>query len=41
MEKSKEEVNGEVSINSFDDILSKYYIDKFKKIFIKKLLREG
>ena len=38
MEKSKEEVNGEVSINSFDDILSKYYIDKFKKIFIKKLL---
>lgn len=38
MEKSKEEINGEVSINSFDDILSKYYIDKFKKIFIKKLL---
>lgn len=36
--RSKEEVKGEVSINGFDDILSKYYVDKFKKIFIKKLV---
>ena len=38
LERSKEEVKGEVSINGFDDILSKYYVDKFKKIFIKKLV---
>lgn len=36
--RSKEEVRGEVSINGFDDILSKYYVNKFKKIFIKKLV---
>lgn len=36
--RSKEEVKGEVSINGLDDILSKYYVDKFKKIFIKKLV---
>lgn len=36
--RSKEEVKGEVSINGFDDILSKYYVDKFKKLFIKKLV---
>lgn len=36
--RSKEEVKGEVSINGFDDILSKYYVNKFKKIFIKKLV---
>lgn len=36
--RSKEEVKGEVSINGFDDILSKYYVDKFKKILIKKLV---
>ena len=38
LERSKEEVKGEVSINGFDDILSKCYVDKFKKIFIKKLV---